>query len=64
MLYCLYRCVWFDAVLNIQAGLNKALDQYEGSGIPSCNEDYCYNYFHKGINNTIDRAFNSNLDSK
>ena len=64
MLYCLYNCVWFVAVFNIQTGLNEALDQYDGSSIPSYNEGYCSNYFHIGINYTIDIAFNSNLDSK
>jgi hypothetical protein len=51
-------------VFNIQTGLNEALNQSNGSGIPSYNEDYCYNYFHIGINYTIDIAFNSNLESK
>jgi len=53
-----------DAVFNIQPGLNEALNQYDGSSIPSYNEDYYYNYFHIGLNYTIVIAFNSNLKPK
>jgi hypothetical protein len=60
----LYRCAWFDAVFNIQTGLNEALNQYDGSGAASYNEDYYYTYFHIGINYTINIDFNSKFDSK